>query len=202
MLSFVIFLGQHAFYKFVPTAFCRWELVDGQRLWTEESVHLLIPDHCMKTTKKHSINGWPSQFVCSSISVTITDNISIHVACHCVHPSVFLNKLGIFHLCVCFICAQNMKKYEILPQPWQSLFILLSSVSHKDLRQINNNSSVTHFNLDKTLMIIFHLCIQSSLYRLGSQVKTICYNLVPGKCKSTFQIRWNKNHAVHYILYS
>lgn len=57
-------------------------------------------------------------------------------------------------------------------------------------------------NLDKTLMIIFHLCIQSSLYRLGSRVKTICYNLVPGKCKSTFQIRWNKNHAVHYILYS
>lgn len=91
-------------------------------------------------------------------------------------------------LCISYIC--------VFPHPLRdSLFV--AAVTSWDRKEIN-----TGLNLDKTLMIIFHLCIQSSLYRLGSQVKTICYNLVPGKCKSIFQRRWNKNHAVHYILYS
>lgn len=133
----------------------------------------------------------------------ILNNLSYRhtIACICLFPWI---KHGILHLCVCFmyLWTKLMKKKNFdLPQPWQSL-IGHSSFKVRPQTDKPRFIRMTHLNLDKTLMIVFHLCIQSSFYRLGSQVKTICYNLVPGKCKSTFQIRWNKNHAVHYILYS
>lgn len=106
--------------------------------------------------------------------------------------SVSLNKTWhIASVCLFYVSENktDMKKKNFdLPQPWQSL---TGHSSFKVRPQTDKPRFIrmTHLNLDKTLMIVFHLCIQSSFYRLGSQVKTICYNLVPGKCKSTFQIR-------------
>lgn len=73
------------------------------------------------------------------------------------------------------------------------------SIIHLSVSSMNKRDIV---NLNKTFNDHFLLVYTKLFVQIRGQVKTISYNLVPGKCKSTFQIHQNKNHAVHYILYS